>query len=89
MHFMPYVQDLRSSRLRQMQYEDGQTAQSQGGDKDAERETWLKQIALASLRAADRISGIQQVCLILMPLYCSSRVPTLELNLLIRPIAGY
>ena len=51
------------SRLRQIQHEDGEAAQSQAVDEDAEREIWLKQIALASLRAADKLSSIQQVCL--------------------------
>ncbi|CAK0786976.1 hypothetical protein CVIRNUC_010192 [Coccomyxa viridis] len=54
------MQDVRSSRLRRMQHEDGEAAQSQGVDEDSERETWLNQIALASLRAADRLSSIQQ-----------------------------
>lgn len=74
MHLLPYAQDVRSSRLRRMQHEDGEAAQSQGVDEDSERETWLNQIALASLRAADRLSSIQQVCLSLTPLYCSSKV---------------
>ena len=53
-----------------MQHEDGEAVQSREADEDVERETWLKQIALASLRAVDKFSGIQQVCHILMPLYC-------------------
>lgn len=56
-----WLQDMRSRRLRQIQQEDGDGDEPQG-DEDAERETWLKQIALASLKAADRLSSIQQVC---------------------------
>ena len=79
MHFLPYAQDLRSSRLRRMQHEDEEAVQSQGVDEDSERETWLNQIALASLRAAEKLSGIQQVCLILLPSCCQSRVSALEI----------
>ena len=71
---LPYVQDLRSKRLRRIQHEEGEAVQSQEVNEDAEREVWLEQIALASLRAADRLSGIQQVCLILTPLIRSSKV---------------
>ena len=56
------LQDLRSRRLRQIQQEDGDAEEPQGSSEDAERESWLKQIALASLKAADRLSGIHQVC---------------------------
>ena len=56
-----YLQDLRSRRLRQIQQEDGDADEPQGNNEDAERENWLKQIALASLKAADRLSSIQQV----------------------------
>ena len=56
------LQDLRSRRLRQIQQEEGDAEEPQAGDEDAERESWLKQIALASLKAADRLSSIHQVC---------------------------
>ena len=66
---LPDVQALRSGRLRQMQHEDGEAMQPQGADEDVQRGTWLKQIALASLTAADRLSGIQQVCRISKTLF--------------------
>ena len=56
------MQALRSRRVRQVQQEEGDAAERQDSNEDAERETWLKQIALASLKAADRLSSIQQVC---------------------------
>ncbi len=56
------MQALRSRRVRQVQQEEGDAAEQQDSDEDAERETWLKQIALASLRATERLSSIQQVC---------------------------
>ena len=45
-----------------MQQESEDTAERERGSEDTEREFWLKQIALASLKAADRILSIQQVC---------------------------
>ena len=75
---LPYVQDLRLSRLRRMQHEDTEAMQSWEADEDVEREIWLKQLALASLRAAEKLSGIQQVCLILVALYCQSTLSALE-----------
>ena len=57
----PVVQDMRSRRLRQIQREDGDAEEPQASSEDHERETWLKQIALASLKAADRLHSINQV----------------------------
>ena len=69
-----------------MQHEDEEAVQSQGVDEDSERETWLNQIALASLRAADKLSSIQQVCLILTPLYYSAKVSAFEIHPRMRPL---
>ena len=74
---LPYVQDLRLSRLRRMQHEDTEAMQSWEADEDVEREIWLKQLALASLRAAEQLSGIQQVCPRSKPLLCQSRTSAL------------
>jgi hypothetical protein len=46
-----------------MQQDSGYTAEREGGSEDTEREIWFEQIALASLKAADRLLSIQQVCL--------------------------
>ena len=56
------MQEMRSRRLKQMQQESGDTAEREGASENNEREAWLKQIALASLKAADRLLSIQQVC---------------------------
>ena len=44
-----------------MQQESEDTSEREGGIEDTERESWLKQIALASLKAADRLLSIHQV----------------------------
>ncbi len=64
------MQDLRSRRLRQIQQDEGDAEEPQGGDEDAERESWLKHVALASLKAADRLSSIHQVCIALVAESC-------------------
>lgn len=53
-----YMQDLRSKRLRELEAEEG----SGSADEEFERDVWLTQIHLRTLKAANLLGSLKQVC---------------------------
>lgn len=60
-----------------MQLESDDAAEASGADEDGDREAWLKQIALAALKAADRVSSIQQApfAVLALTMSCPLKIP--------------